>query len=303
MIKAENLSVHYTKGLLRRDKIKALDGLTLNVREGDFFALLGRNGAGKSTAMYCFLGLVRPTAGSVKVFGERPFLGSKTYERIAYLPEEPHYHTYLTIEEALNYYCSLYRKKTTRKKIDDLLERLGIAKHRGLRVDKCSKGMKQKMGIAQCVLSDPQLLFLDEPTRGLDPETVKEFREILRGMHRAGTTIVINTHILSEVESVATRIAVIDAGKVVAVDDLGNLLENDPGSYMVGFIGEGDVPEYVSITERRGKTVRGQIPSARMHEFLDYVRGPGLRLLECSLKKSTLEDSFMDILKRARDVA
>src|SRR5580658_8261725 len=129
--------------------VRALNGLTLEVREGDFFALVGRNGAGKSTAMYCFLGLLRPTSGKVQIMGQLPELGSRLYKNVACLPEEPHYHLYLTVEEATRYYSALYRRRVSDKAINDVLERLGLAQFKTLPLSKCSKGMKQKVGIAQ----------------------------------------------------------------------------------------------------------------------------------------------------------
>ena len=121
MIVAENVHVHFRRGLLG-EPIRALDGLNLEVREGDFFGLVGQNGAGKSTAMYCFLGLLRPTTGSVRVMGAIPEIGSKLYNGVAYLPEEPHYHLYLTVEEATRYYASLYGKPVPQKLIDEALQ-------------------------------------------------------------------------------------------------------------------------------------------------------------------------------------
>ena len=125
MIVAEDVHVHFRTGLFRR-RVRALDGLTLEVRDGDFFALVGQNGAGKSTAMYCFLGLLRPTSGNVQIMGQVPELGARLYKNVAFLPEEPHYHLYLTVEEATRYYSSLYGKRVSDKTIDESLERLGL---------------------------------------------------------------------------------------------------------------------------------------------------------------------------------
>ena len=188
MIRADDVAVTFRKGRLK-GRIEALRGFSLEVGRGDIFALLGPNGAGKSTAMYSFLGLIKPEKGSIEVFGEAPEPGGEIFRRIAYLPEEPHYHLYLTVEEAVSFYASLYGGGITKGRIDEAIERVGLAEHRDLRLSKCSKGMKQKTGIAACLLNDPELVFLDEPTRGLDPIIVKEFRDILLEMNRGGTTI------------------------------------------------------------------------------------------------------------------
>ena len=296
MIVAEDVQMHFRRGLLRR-QVRALNGLSLEIREGDFFALVGQNGAGKSTAMYCFLGLIKPTSGKVQVMGKIPDLGSPLYQNVAYLPEEPHYHLYLTVEEATRYYSSLYRKRITSKTVNDVLERLGLAQFKTLPLAKCSKGMKQKVGIAQCLIHESRLLFLDEPTRGLDPLIVREFREALREIHQRGATIVMNSHVLSEIEMLANRVAIIDRGKVVVQDDLRNLLTLDRELYSVTFEANGAMPDYLTSVERQGILVKSCLPKERLYDFMDYARSAKLNLHDCSLKKITLEDSFFNIIK------
>jgi len=296
VIVADDVRVEFRRGLLR-GKVRALNGLSLEVRDGDFFALVGQNGAGKSTAMYCFLGLMKPTSGKVEVMGRVPELGSPLNKGISYLPEEPHYHLYLTVEEATRYYASLYGKRVPDKAIHDALDRLGLAQFKTLPLSKCSKGMKQKVGIAQCLIHETQLLFLDEPTRGLDPLIVREFRETLREIHRRGATIVMNTHVLSEIEMLANRVAILDGGKVIAQDELHNFLTTDRDLYTVTFEANGSVPEYLGSVERSGALVMGSIPKDRLYDFMEFTRTSGLNLHECALKKTSLEDSFFKILK------
>ncbi|MGA2730841.1 MAG: ABC transporter ATP-binding protein [Terracidiphilus sp.] len=296
MIVAEDVHVHFRTGLFRRN-VRALDGLTLEVRDGDFFALVGQNGAGKSTAMYCFLGLLRPTSGRIQLMGQSPELGARLYTDVAYLPEEPHYHLYLTVEEATRYYSSLYGKRVSNKTINESLERLGLAQFKTLPLSKCSKGMKQKVGIAQCLIHEPKVLFLDEPTRGLDPLIVREFRETLQEIHRRGATIVMNSHVLSEIEMLANRVAIIDHGKVVVQDELHNLLTLNQELYRVVFEGNGIVPEYLTAVERTGHLVRALLPKARLCDFVELVRTSGMLLHECSLKRTSLEESFFNLVK------
>jgi len=300
VIVAEDVHVHFRRGFLRH-KLRALNGLTLEVKDGDFFALVGQNGAGKSTAMYCFLGLLKPTSGKVEIMGKVPELGSSLYKDIAYLPEEPHYHLYLTVEEATRYYSSLSGKRVSNKAINDSLERLGLAQFKTLPLAKCSKGMKQKVGIAQCLIHEPKVLFLDEPTRGLDPLIVREFRETLREIHKRGATIVMNSHVLSEIEMLANRVAIIDRGKVVVQDELSNLLTLNQELYRIVFEGNGTVPEYLTAVERTGNLVRGLLPKARLSDFMEVVRTSGLLLLECSLKKTSLEESFFNLIGKETD--
>jgi ABC-type multidrug transport system ATPase subunit len=296
VIVAEDVHVNFRTKLFG-PMVRALNGLTLEVREGDFFALVGRNGAGKSTAMYCFLGLLRPTSGKVQIMGQLPELGSRLYKNVAYLPEEPHYHLYLTVEEATRYYSSLYGKHVSNKTINESLERLGLAEFKTLPLAKCSKGMKQKVGIAQCLIHQPKVLFLDEPTRGLDPLIVREFRETLQEIHQRGATIVMNSHVLSEVEMLANRVAIIDRGTVVVQDELQNLLTLDQELYRVVFEANGTVPDYLNAVEHTGNLVRAFLPKARLGDFLELVRTSGLLLQECSLKKASLEESFFNLVK------
>ncbi len=302
MIIAENVHVHFRRGLLRR-KFQALNGLSLEVRDGDFFALVGQNGAGKSTAMYCLLGLLQPTSGKVEVMGKTPELGSHLYQSVAYLPEEPHYHLYLTVQEATRYYSSLYRRRVSDTAINDVLERLGLAQFKTLPLSKCSKGMKQKVGIAQCLIHQTRLLFLDEPTRGLDPLLVREFREALREIHQRGATIVMNSHVLSEIEMLANRVAIIDRGKVVVQDELQNLLTIDRELYGVTFEPNGSMPDYIGSVERISNLVQASIPKERLYDFMDYTKNSGLSVHECSLKKTSLEDSFFKIVKDGRSAS
>jgi ABC-2 type transport system ATP-binding protein len=299
MIRAEGLSVHF-KGGWGRASLKALDGIDLDVQDGDFFALLGQNGAGKSTAMYCFLGLLKPTAGSVLILGQAPVPGSNLFASIGYLPEEPHYHDYLTVEEAINYYGALGRHPSWQRRAGELIERLGLAEFRRLRLAKCSKGMKQKVGVVQCLLNEPRLLFLDEPMRGLDPLAVREFREILVERNREGMTVVMNSHILSEVGLVANRAAIIDRGRVIAYGRLSDLVPSDTDSYVVEIEPYSPLPDYFQrgATPAGSGSVEGTIPASRFYDFLDFTRARSLRVLRCGLRQPTLEEAFLQLLKR-----
>jgi ABC-type multidrug transport system ATPase subunit len=299
MLSAEDVSVRFRKGF-RRKPIQALNGLTLAVRPGDFLALIGENGAGKSTAMYCFLGLIRPNRGRVLLLGERPTPGSALFGRIGYLPEEPHYHLYLTVAEAVAYYAALSGTRVSPQQIAQILERLGLAEFRDLRLSKCSKGMKQKVGIAQCLLHAPSLLFLDEPMRGLDPIIVREFRQILADLHRGGVTIVMNSHMLPEVEALATHVAILDRGKVVAEGAIGDFTRGDPDIYLVEFErGESEIPLFLTVQAQTDGAIRGTIPAEAFHAFHEYARTQGLCVLSCVLKRRSLEESFVSILGKA----
>ncbi len=298
MIKAENVTVLFKRSVLR--KLKALDNFSLKVNEGDVFALLGPNGAGKSTAMYCFLGLIQPDAGEISINGKKPFPGAPMFKDVAYLPEEPHYHLYLTVEEAVSYYAALYDAGITRQRVREAIEQVGLSEFRDLKLSACSKGMKQKAGIAQCLVANPKVVFLDEPTRGLDPVTVKEFRDILKDMNKKGVTIVLNSHVLSEIEMIASRVAIMKNGRVVAQDDMNNLRSVNPDVYAVEFGMTENVPPYVDVKLKTSSSVKGEIHKEKLQEFMQFSVSEHVVVYECSLKKNTLEDSFVHILEEAR---
>ncbi len=261
MITVEALVVRYSRGPFRKP-FTALAGLDLEVGAGDFFALLGQNGAGKSTAMACMLGLQRPTAGAVRINGVRPAPGADVYRHVAYLPEEPTYHPYLTVQEALTYYARLQGVSNPGAAIAGVLDRLSLGEHRHLTVARCSKGMKQKVGIAQCLLHAPTVLFLDEPMRGLDPPTVALFREVLAALNREGATIVMNSHLLSEVEQLATRAAIIDRGLLLRQDRVANLTARQGDVYVVELEGDGDPPPQLEEVTRTGAALLGRVSAA-----------------------------------------
>lgn len=298
MIQAHDITVTFKRGVRRRP-LRALDGFTVAVNRGDVFGLLGPNGAGKSTAMYCFLGLIRPNRGTVRVCGEEPVPGNALYDRIAYVPEEPHYHLYLTVREALRYYAGLYTTDVPASRVDEALQRMGLTEFCDLRLDRCSKGMKQKLGFATCLLTKPDLVFLDEPTRGLDPLIVKEVRDIILDMNKAGVTFVINSHVLSEVEMVCNRVAIMDHGRVIVQDELDRLLKYDRDTYIVEFSApEGlALPSFVSAAPPLRGISRGTMPANRLAEFMRFAESSGITLLTCALKRLNLEDAFVNVLK------
>lgn len=295
MVSAENVSVGFRKGLFK-GSIRALDSFTLTVQEGDIFALLGPNGAGKSTAMYCFLGLVRPDAGTVSVCGRTPEPGNSLFRDIAYLPEEPHYHQYLTVQEAIRYYARL-QGIDSGLTVTRAIDRVGLGEFKDLRVSKCSKGMKQKVGIAQCLINNPRLVFLDEPTRGLDPLAVKEFRDVLVELNKNGATIVLNSHVLSEIEMICNRAAIMNKGKVVAQDEMARLRGTSLETYHVECAPFDPLPDFLKVLVRTPTSVKGEIPAERLDDFMKLMTIPGRKLIECTLKRASLEDSFFSILK------
>lgn len=214
----------------RRRRTTAVDRVTLSVESGDVLALIGPNGSGKTTAIRATLGLVPISDGEARVFGERLIAGSPAFRDVVYVPEEPYYHDYLTIDEALRYYARLRGRVLSEADTRALLERLHLGAARHTRLSACSKGMKQKLGLSQCLLATPRLLVLDEPMRGLDPVAVREVRGLITEAHAAGAAVLLCSHVLSEVEHLATRVAVLDSGRLLALDAIGDLLAVGSGT-------------------------------------------------------------------------
>jgi ABC-2 type transport system ATP-binding protein len=297
MVSASHVSLSFRRGARRRP-VQALDDVCLDIAAGEFFALVGRNGAGKTSFVHCLLGLIRPSSGDITILGRTPSPGASLFDQIAYLPEEPHYHGYLTVGEALDYYGSLLSRRPSPATKADLIDRFGLGEFLDRRLDRCSKGMKQKFGLAQCLLGNPELLLLDEPMRGLDPLTVRELRDGLVERHRAGATIIMNSHQLAEVETLATRVGVLDRGRIVAHGAVSDLVTLDRQQYVV----ECDVdelPEYFSAERHLNGSARGTVPADRLYDFMDFMKARGGRVTTCSLRRVTLEDSFVSLVEHS----
>lgn len=297
MIEARGVRVEFRHGAFRR-RIRALDGFDLSVEPGTIFGLVGPNGAGKSTAMYTLLGLIRPDAGEVRILGEEPLPGSPLFERIAYVPEEPHYHLYLTVEEALRFYGRLVDGPKAEARVEGVLERLDLREARDLRLSKCSKGMKQKVGLGTVLLSDPEIVFLDEPTRGLDPITVRTLRDVIQEMNGRGTTFFINSHVLSEVESICDRVAVVQGGKVILESTMEQLLAGDVDAYTVEIDPLDPPPDFLLGCRSEKNRLRGEVRRESLPRLFRLLEENPIRLYECSLRRKTLEEAFLESLRK-----
>jgi Cu-processing system ATP-binding protein len=280
----------------RSRRTTAVDRVTRAVEPGDVLALIGPNGSGKTTAIRATLGLVPIAAGDARVFGERLAAGSAAFRDVVYVPEEPYYHDYLTIEEALRYYARLRGRVLSQAETTAVLERLHLSAARHTRLAACSKGMKQKLGLSQCLLGTPRLLVLDEPMRGLDPVAVREVRDIITQAHAAGAAVLLCSHVLSEVEHLATRVAVLDSGRLLAVDAIGDLLTFDTGTYEIEVTGLADVPDLWTATSVDADVRCGTVRAGDLHVFLDWCRVRGAVVRSCRLRRRSLEDSLMDTL-------
>ena len=206
----------------------AVEDLTLNVERGEVFGFLGPNGAGKTTSVKMLLSLIQPTSGEGRLFGER--LGTAAVRaRVGFLPEHFRFHDWLTASEFLHLHAELYRMpaETAKRRIPELLDLVGLTPHSEKRLRAFSKGMLQRIGLAQAMLNNPELVILDEPTSGLDPVGRRLVRDIIRDMREKGTTVFLNSHLLSEVEITCDRVAFIKHGKVIHTSAIQTLIEGE----------------------------------------------------------------------------
>jgi ABC-2 type transport system ATP-binding protein len=224
-IRIEALTKDYAVGFWRRRPYRALDALTLDIEPGEVFGFLGPNGAGKTTTLKLLLQLIFPTAGRAEILG-RPVGDVAVRQRIGYLPENPYFYDYLTAEELLAYFARLfgYAGADRARRVSTLLDRVGIGGERRLQLRKFSKGMIQRVGIAQALLNDPEVVFLDEPMSGLDPLGRRDVRALILELRDQGRTIFFSSHILADAEALCSRVGVVAAGRLAATGRLTDVL-------------------------------------------------------------------------------
>jgi ABC-2 type transport system ATP-binding protein len=223
-IRTENLTKDFSIGFWRPRPYRALDSLNLEIGAGEIFGFLGPNGAGKTTTLKLLMQLIYPTSGHAEILG-RPVGDVSVKRRIGYLPESPYFYDYLTAEELLTYFASLfgYAPAERRRRVSALLDQVGIAGERRLQLRKFSKGMLQRVGIAQALINDPEVVFLDEPMSGLDPLGRREVRQLILTLRDKGSTVFFSSHVLSDAEALCSRVAILAGGKLVASGRMADL--------------------------------------------------------------------------------
>jgi ABC-2 type transport system ATP-binding protein len=263
-----------------RPKARAVDGVDFEVRRGEVFGLLGPNGSGKSTTIKMLLGLLHPTKGVIEVFGRSP-RDVKTKARIGYLPEESYLYRYLDSRETLDFFGNLFTlpKDERVKRSDQLLDMVGLTGARTRAVGEYSKGMQRRIGLAQALINDPDLVILDEPTAGLDPIGCREVKDLIVALARRGKTVILSSHLLSDVEDVCDRVVIYYGGKIQAMGTLKELLAT---------------PDAVRITTPT-------LPRATMEKVLEIIRhdvnGDKVRV---DTPTQNLESYFLDVVEKAR---
>jgi ABC-2 type transport system ATP-binding protein len=301
-IQTENLSKAYSRFFSSQPETNALKGLNLEVKEGETFGFLGPNGAGKTTTILLLLNLIRSDSGSARLF-DLPVSDSKVHRRLGYLPESVNLHDYYSGQGLLEFYAALLEVpiKLRKGRIAELLQLLRLEEAATKSVAKYSKGMLQRLGFAQALLHDPDLLILDEPTASLDPVGRKEFREILVALKAKGKTIFISSHILSEVESVCDRVAILQKGELKRVGTLQELsagkstklvLQNAPGAVL----------EALSKTTAEINMLRGQVTikcadMVARDEINELLRQHGIQPERAEVEIQSLENIFFSAIE------
>ena len=273
-----------------------LRGLSLSIQEGEIFGYIGTNGAGKTTTIKLALGLIFPDSGTVRLFGEDT-ARVELRRRVGFLPENPYLYDYLTGEEFLDFHARLFGMEAParRKRVRDLLERVGLANRGDRQLRHYSKGMLQRIGLAQALVNDPELVILDEPMSGLDPIGRREVRDIILDLKARGRTVFFSTHILSDTETICDRVGLLVKGSLKAVGRIDELVSREVPYWEVALRGitDGGLP-CGSIVSRRDDRVLVRVESqGDLHRLLAILNGHGAQLVSVTPARQSLEDLFI----------
>jgi len=301
VLRIEDLHKSFKLGFIPKKK-KILKGISLSVEQGEIFGYLGPNGAGKTTTIKCILGLIHHEKGKIEIFGH-PHLSLQAKEKIGFLPENPYFYDYLTASEFLHFYSQLFlmEKKEKEEKIKDLLELVGLEKAGDLQLRKFSRGMLQRVGLAQSLLNDPSLVLLDEPLGGLDPLGRKELRDIIVRLKEEGKTIFLSSHILQDIEMICDRVAIIVSGEIISQGTLHELISEKilfTEVILSGFeekelegLGE-------SFSVKGGKTLLRVLKEENLEKILKLVKSKRGKIHALTPRTETLEDLFVEVVKQ-----
>jgi ABC-2 type transport system ATP-binding protein len=300
-IRTDALTKHYSVGFWRPRPYVALDGLTLQVERGEVFGFLGPNGAGKTTTLKLLMQLIFPTSGTAEILG-RPVGDVAVRRRIGFLPENPSFYDNVSAEELLDYFASLfgYAGAERTRRVSRLLDEVGLGAERRFQLRKYSKGMLQRVGIAQALLNDPEVVFLDEPMSGLDPIGRRDVRDIILRLRDAGTTIFFSSHILSDAEAICSRVAILVKGRLVASGSVADIVPFRIHGWeaVVGDLSEAGARELTAAALTATHIGNGRyhvvLPSgATPDETVARVKAVGGTLVSLNPVRDTLEDFFV----------
>lgn len=300
VIEILHLEKVYSVGFWRKRPKRALDPLNLTVEAGEIFGFLGPNGAGKTTTLKILMGLVFPTAGSARILGME-LDDPRMKAQIGFLPEQPYFYDYLTALELLRYYGRLsgMDERQLATKVEPALERVGLKDAADLQLRKFSKGMLQRVGIAQAILHDPKVVFLDEPMSGLDPMGRRDVRTLMEGLKAEGKTVFFSTHILSDAEALCDRVAIIHLGQlrgVGAVEELTAGVQAQVEIVWTGGPGASALNGLGAKSHVAGETVRAILAPEKQDAALDLLLRSRARLISLTPLRTSLEDYFVQQL-------
>lgn len=290
----------YKTGFWRKTEKIGLKPLSLEVRQGEIFGFLGPNGAGKTTTLKLLMGLIFPTSGTARILGT-DWRVPEVHRRIGFLPEQPYFYDQLTARELLDYYGSLSGLPANGRsgKVASMLERVGLADSGDIQLRKFSKGMLQRVGIAQAILHDPEVVFLDEPMSGLDPLGRKEVRDLIQWLKQEGKTIFFSTHILSDAEALCDRIAVLHKGELRGTGAVAQLASRASNRVEIVWQGEealGAIRALGASCNQAGEMMRGELEEGVLQRALDILKSSGGRLISVNPVRTSLEDYFLEQL-------
>ena len=291
------LEKSYSVGFWRKRPKAALHPLTLTVPEGEVFGYLGPNGAGKTTTLKLLMGLVFPTAGRAKIL-DIDWQDPRVKAEIGFLPEQPYFYDYLTAGELLNYYAQLSGVPAgeRQRRIESVLGRVGLPDSAHVQLRKFSKGMLQRVGIAQSIIHNPKLIFLDEPMSGLDPIGRREVRDLIQSLKDEGKTVFFSTHILSDAEALCDRVAILNHGQLRGVGTIADLTAGLHGRVEVIWDGSSAVAVVRALggdCHATGETIRAVLQDTKLDTAIDAIRRSGGRIISVTPVRTSLEDYFI----------
>ena len=306
-IETESLTKDFLVGFWRPRPYRALDGLTLRVEQGEVFGFLGPNGAGKSTTIKLLMQLIYPTAGTAHILG-KPAGDVATRQRLGFLAENPYFYDYLTAEELLTYFARLfgYRGADVTSRVSRVLDEVGLGAERRMRLRQFSKGMLQRVGLAQALINEPELVFLDEPMSGLDPLGRRQVRDLILALRGRGATVFFSSHILSDAETLCSRVAIMAQGKLVSCGRLSEILAFELKGWELIV---SNVSEDLRVElERRARTItplsEGRFvldlpPDVPPEQLMTELASREASIVSLNPVRETLEDYFVQSVSAA----
>lgn len=280
-------------------EILALNNLTLEVREREILGLIGPNGSGKTTTLKLLLGLIFPTSGEARIFGESP-RSMRAKARIGFMPEGPFFYQHLSGEEVIKLFGSLcgMSRSELRERTNELLELVGMSKRRHVRIGECSKGMIQRIGLAAALVNEPDLMMMDEPTSGLDPIAAREIKDLIVELRDRGKTLLIASHLLEQVEEICDRVAILDRGQLLRVGTLEEVLVSSDDNVLVvrGLSQDGveQLKRLATQVESEDANLRFRIPGDRsLFDLVDIVKQGRGEIISFGPFTESLESVFI----------